>query len=34
MRLKFSDGMMHSETTQQKYLRGVLDPNLKELYEK
>ena len=34
MRLKFSDGMMHSESTQQKYRRGVLDANLKELCDK
>ena len=31
MRLNFSAGMMHSESMQQKYRRGVLDPNLKEL---
>ena len=31
MRLSFSAGMMHSESMQQKYRRGVLDPNLKEL---
>ena len=31
MRLDFSRGMMHSESTQKKYQRGVLDPNLKEL---
>ena len=31
MRLDFSRGMMHSEHTQKKYQRGVLDPNLKEL---
>ena len=34
MRLKFSDGMMHSESTQQKYRRGILDANLKELCDK
>ena len=34
MRLDFSRGMMHSESTQQKYRRGVLDPNLKELCDK
>jgi hypothetical protein len=34
MRLKFSADCMHSESTQQKYRRGVLDPNLKELCDK
>lgn len=31
MRLEFSTGMMHSESMQQKYRRGVLDENLKVL---
>jgi hypothetical protein len=31
MRLKFSCDMCHSESMQQKYKRGVLDENLKEL---
>ena len=31
MRLDFSYGMMHSQSTQQMYRRGVLDPNLKQL---
>jgi hypothetical protein len=34
MRLQFSFDMMHSESTQQKYRRGVLDENLKELCDK
>ena len=34
MRLQFSCDMMHSESTQQKYRRGVLDSNLKELCDK
>ena len=34
MRLNFSAGMMHSESTQQKYRRGVLDDNLKVLCDK
>jgi hypothetical protein len=29
MRLEFSTGMMHSESTQQKYRRGVLSENLR-----
>jgi hypothetical protein len=33
-RLKFSTDCMHSESTQQKYRRGVLDDNLKELCDK
>ena len=34
MRLNFSAGMMHSESMQQKYRRGVLDENLKVLCDK
>ena len=34
MRLDFSRGMMHSESTQQKYRRGVFHENLKELCDK
>ena len=34
MRLDFSRGMCHSESTQQKYRRGVLDENLKVLCDK
>ena len=34
MRLDFSRGMMHSESTQKKYQRGVLDENLKVLCDK
>jgi hypothetical protein len=34
MRLDFSRDMFHSESTQQKYRRGVLDENLKELCDK
>jgi hypothetical protein len=34
MRLQFSTDCMHSESTQQRYRRGVLDDNLKELCDK
>ena len=29
MRLNFSAGMMHSESTQKKYQRGIIDPSLR-----
>ena len=34
MRLNFSAGIMHSESMQQKYRRGVLDNNLKDFCNK